>query len=156
MRKKWSAKQPSRKPEMKLLHADDVQQSFRPTLGFMSTLQLAIRSQHPPQYLEQHLYLLLPLPLLPRHKPAAELCGHSKKTTLAPRVTPAPISSNFTKRPPPIQWHSKPRVSTHKPLAYVTMDDLFRKFAGRMPPSTTKPPRTCPPYLSPIQQHPAF
>ena len=52
-------------------NADDAPQCFRPTLGFMSTLQLALRGQHPPQYLQQLLYLLLRLPLLPRHNPEA-------------------------------------------------------------------------------------
>lgn len=58
----------------------------------------------------------------------------SRKTTLS-----APHTRTKRKKsaPPPIPRHSKPKACNK--LAYMTMEDLFRKFAGKAPPPPLLP-----------------
>ena len=69
----------------------------------------------------------------------------------SPPITPKTTSSAFAKlaksRPPPISWHSKPK--TYHKSAYMTMEDLFRKFAL----NKTHLPQSTPHRTYPLHQH---
>ena len=79
----------------------------------------------------------------------AEVAGRS--SFKSPPITPKTTSSAFAKltksRPPPIPWHSKPK--TYDKSAYMTMEDLFRKFA----PNKTHLPQSAPHQTYPLHQH---
>lgn len=81
----------------------------------------------------------------PSYAEVARRSSLKSPETLKP--TPYTPTSTRCRTPPPIPWHTKPRTPI-KPVLYMTMEDLFRKFTGKhlasLTTATPSSPQTVP------------